>query len=86
MAEQDAMKGDARGLQGQTKNEPILPAMDKDNETESPPSSQATKIQGSEPAVGENTEAKGDIYLNANTLEDQFHNVSKDSQVCAEVM
>jgi hypothetical protein len=76
-----AEKEDVRQSQGESNDEYIPPAIDMDNENEHSPSPQATQIPGSEPAIGKDTENKGDVHLNANTSEDQLHNVPNDSQV-----
>lgn len=83
MAEQKARNEDAKDSQGQSSDEDIPSAMDKDqdNETGHSPSPQATQVQGNEPAIGENFEDTGDIHVEASTSGDRLQDASNESQV-----
>lgn len=83
MAKSDTMKEDARGSEDQSEDGHNPPVPDKDNESQHPSSPQSTQARGSELAIGDNSEYRGDSHLEDNTSEGQLQSDSHDdSQVC----
>ena len=82
MAKQNTRNEDARDLEDQSDDKYTPPATDKDNENQRPSSPPSTQIRGSDQAIGDNSEDRGDSHLEDNTSEGQLQSISHGTQVC----